>query len=357
MTEDRPDERPERSARDLPRDLLRRVTGEVTGRVVSAVDPDVILDEVDVDALLDRIDPNRLLDRVDPNALLDRVDPNALLDRVDVDRLLDQVDPNRLLDRVDVDRLLARVDVDRLLQGVDLEALVRRSGVPEIVAESTNAIGQRGLDLLRRQLVALDVLIDQFTDRLLRRDFSTEPAGPVELVDEGLVRQETGGRRSVSGHYAGPVTRLAALAVDAGLVVASFTLGLAGIGILARVFLGFSSEPDGFSPVALVALAIWAWIYSVTGHTVVGRTPGKGLVGIRVVRRDGGPLSARRAFWRTLFFPLSAVGGLGFLLALYHREHLALHDLLAGTTSVYDWGERAAELSGPLTAYLERRDL
>src|SRR5690606_32090671 len=162
------------------RPLWQRVTGEVSSRVVSAIDPD------------------------------------ALLDRVDVDRLLDRVDPNRLLDRVDVDRLLAHVD---------LEAIIRRSGVPEIVAESTGAIGARGLDLLRRQLVALDVLIDKVTDTLLRRDFSSEPAGPARLVADARRDETRSGRRSVSGHYAGPVARAAALALDTGIVLATFTVG------------------------------------------------------------------------------------------------------------------------------------
>ncbi|NYG54493.1 RDD family protein [Nocardioides perillae] len=370
--------------RPSARGIIRRVTGEVTGRVVAAVDPDVVLAEVDVEALveridpealLERIDPDRLLDRIDPNRLLDRVDPNRLLDRVDVDRLLDhvdadrlldQVDPDRLLDRVDVDRfldrvdpnrLLARVDVDALLAGVDLEALVRRSGVPEIVAESTNALGLRTLDLARRQLVSLDVLIDQVTDRLLRRDFSTEPAGPARLVQAGERRGDVqpGRRRSVTGHYAGPVTRLASIAADAAIVVSSFTVGVAGIDFLARVFLGLQADRAGFSPLAVAALVAWAFVYTFGGLAVAGRTVGKALVGNRVVTRDGRTISVRRAFLRTLAFPLSAVLGLGFLLALFHREHGTLHDLVAGTTVVYDWGERPVELSGPLTAYLDRQ--
>jgi len=291
------------------RPLWQRVTGEVSSRVVSAIDPDVVLDEIDVDALLDRVDPNRLLDRV---------------------------------------------DVDRLLAHVDLEAIIRRSGVPEIVAESTGAIGARGLDLLRRQLVALDVLIDKVTDTLLRRDFSSEPAGPARLVADARRDETRSGRRSVSGHYAGPVARAAALALDTGIVLATFTVGAAGIEFLARVFLGVDLSTSAGSPIALLAIATWAWIYSLSCHTIAGRTVGKAVVGVRVVTRAGHPLTAPRAFWRTLAFPLSWVGGLGFLLALIHREHLALHDLLAGTTSVYDWGERPAELSAPLTAFLER---
>jgi uncharacterized RDD family membrane protein YckC len=358
-----------------PRGLFRRVTGEVTGRVVSAVDPDIVLAEIDVDALVARIDPNEVLDRVDVNAVLDRVDVNAVLDRVDPDLLLDRVDPDRLLDRVDVerflsrvdpqllldrvdpDRLLARVDLDALLAGVDLEALVRRSGVPDIVAESTNQIAGRTLDVGRRQLVGLDVIIDKVTDRLLRRDFSTEPAGPQRLVQAGERRGDRHpDRRSVTGHYAGPATRLAAVALDAAAVIGAFTIGVAGIDFLARLFLGYSADRQGFSGFAIAALAAWAWLYWFTTHATAGRSLGKGLVGIRVVADDGSSLTVRKAFWRSLLWPVSGLlAGLGFLMALWHREHNALHDLVAGTTVVYDWGERPVELSGPLTTFLERR--
>jgi hypothetical protein len=37
------------------------------------------------------------------------------------------------------------------------------------------------------------------------------------------------------------------------------------------------------------------------------------------------------------------------------REHRALHDLIAGTAVVYDWGSRTAELPGPLSEFLARR--
>ena len=40
---------------------------------------------------------------------------------------------------------------------------------------------------------------------------------------------------------------------------------------------------------------------------------------------------------------------------LVDRERRALHDMLARTAVVYDWGERPAKLPAPLTRYLERK--
>lgn len=135
--------------------LLGRVAGAVTERVVDTVDPDIVLEHVDL------------------NALLSRVDLDAVLARVDIDALLA---------RVDLNTLLADVDLDALLRNVDLEALVRRSGIPDIVAESTYSMAGSALDVARRQLVGLDVVVDRIVDRLMRRSEDERREGPPNLV-------------------------------------------------------------------------------------------------------------------------------------------------------------------------------
>ncbi len=67
-----------------------------------------------------------------------------------------------------------------------------------------------------------------------------------------------------------------------------------------------------------------------------GRTLGKWVTNLRIVRRDGMPLSFARACLRHLVgYPLTlATLGLGFLLAAFNREGRALHDLIAGTVVV-----------------------
>jgi uncharacterized RDD family membrane protein YckC len=392
------------------RGLFHRITGGVTERVVGVIDPDIVLDQVDVDALvsridadallarvdmnallarvdlnalldqlepdelldridvdallaridvaalLARIDPNELMSRVDIGALLDRVDPDELMSRVDPDALIGRVDLNALLDRVDLNALLSKVDIEALLADVDLEGLVRRSGVPQLVAESTNQLAGSAIDLVRRQLVALDVIIDRFLCRLLRRDPDAQPVGPplllaTDAAPDALVRQ------TVSGHYTGAVTRAVSAALDVAIITTSYTLGVAGLTFLAGIFFGSSlTDLGGQSPLAIAALATWAFVYSFSSHAVAGRTLGKGIVGIRVVSADGSPLSVRQALVRTLAFPLSILlFGIGFLMIPFQREHRALHDLIAGTSSVYDWGERSAEMPGPLSAFLERQ--
>lgn len=346
-----PDE-PGRPAASDPRGLLGRVAGSVTGRVVDAVD-DLVLDHVDVDALLER---------VDVNALLDRVDTTRLLDRVDVDRLLEQVDVDRLLDRVDVDRLMSRVDVEALLAGVDLEAIVRRSGVPDIVAESTGRVAGSALDLARRQLVGLDVLVDRVVDRVvdavlvtvLRRQAMPRRNGPPELqIDAPLAADDP--RMDVTGHYAGSLSRAAALGLDLAAIITTYTLGYAGLDKLTEALLQRQLSGDYGAPVAATLLVGWGFLYVFGSLAVAGRTLGKAVVGLQVVHRSGRPISVRQSLLRTLILPLSAaLLGLGFLLAVVQRDNRALHDLLAGTSVVYDWGERTVQLPGPLSDFLAR---
>src|SRR4051812_18679846 len=152
--------------------LLGRVAGAVTERVVDVVDPDIVLDHVDV---------------------------NSLLDKIDVQRLLERIDLDAVLEQVDMDALLARVDVNRLLEGVDLEALVRRSGIPEVVAESTSHLASSTIDVARRQVAGLDFWVNRLVDTLMRRQARSYPVAPPALVAAAAAADD-GDRREVTGH-------------------------------------------------------------------------------------------------------------------------------------------------------------
>jgi uncharacterized RDD family membrane protein YckC len=70
--------------------------------------------------------------------------------------------------------------------------------------------------------------------------------------------------------------------------------------------------------------------------TAGGQTLGKMVAGIRVVPEGSeASLDLGRAFLRTLMWLLLAVpAGLGFLTALFSRDHRGLHDRFAGTRVV-----------------------
>jgi uncharacterized RDD family membrane protein YckC len=277
-----------------PRRGLGRITDAVTGRVVEAIDPNTILDQIDV---------------------------------------------NELLDRVDIDRLLDRVDIDRLLARVDTAALVQRSGVPEIVAESTGRFAGSALDTGRRQLVVVDVLTAHAIDALFRRRTRGWAHAPARLRPEAprLVRD---GRLDVSGRYAGWLTRLVASVADVWLFVTGGTLLLAGADFLARKSFGHSAAVDLSSPGWIVAVVLAGFGYLFLSLEVAGRTPGDALVGLRVLAWDGSRLGARAALGRTLLLPLTTLTIIGPLGTVLQRDRRALHDRMTRSAVVHDWSPR-----------------
>ena len=77
-----------------------------------------------------------------------------------------------------------------------------------------------------------------------------------------------------------------------------------------------------------------------------GLTPGKRMLGIRVVRLDGEPMTWFLAFERSGGYAAGfATGLLGFAQLLWDANRQAIHDRIAGTVVVVDGAERARALS------------
>lgn len=300
---------------------------------------------------------DRVLDIVDPDMVLDHVDINALLDRVDVNQLLDRVDVNALLDRVDVDALLERADIDALMARVDVKAIADRAGIPEIVAESTSHLGGSALDLVRRPIVGLDEILLRLLNGVVRRDFDSYPTGPADLVAWIDKRQDEEADGLKTGRYAGPLTRLLAVLLDSFFVTVLFTAIAGFITFLLRFFWPDFEIPPNRGLLYGVAWFLWALLYLWSSVAIFGKTIGKLILGVRVVRADGQVVvNGRNAFVRAITFPISLlVFGLGLLGVVFGPERRAWHDHFAHTAVVYDWGTRTAAMPTPLAAFLERR--
>jgi uncharacterized RDD family membrane protein YckC len=165
-------------------------------------------------------------------------------------------------------------------------------------------------------------------------------------------------RVQIAGHYAGPVTRLGAVLIDFGIILGVFAAVGAVTRWLISVFWKVEITPDR-SEIGwwALALAMWGFLYLWVGLGVAGRTPGKGLAGLRVVDKRGEPLTSGRAALRVLVYPLSfAVLGVGLLGAIVGRNRRCLHDVIAGTCVIYDWGGRTAELNTPLSRWLSQHE-
>ena len=299
----------------------------------------------------------KVVDVVDPDVILERVDVNAIIDRVDVDAVLERVDINAVLDRVDIERLMERIDIDAIIQEVDVRQIAIDAGIPEIVRDSTGELAGSALDVFRRQLVGLDKIVARTTYRVTGRDPDTRPLSPPNLATTETVGRK--GRGLVTGHYAGPMARLAAFLLDAFFIWAAFVLTAAGIEFLVELFLSrdIGSTDPGLGIWGGALLLMWAFVYFWFSFTLAGRTLGMGLIGLRVVTRDGDPITSRQALVRTLVFPFSfLILFLGFLGLFTSPERRSMHDAAAGSVVVIDWGDRAAEIPAPLTRWVATRE-
>jgi len=147
------------------------------------------------------------------------------------------------------------------------------------------------------------------------------------------------------GHYAGAVSRLVAFAADVGASWGLFTLGAAALTFTIQLVSGAKFTLSNYQIASLIAAVVWEFVYFAYQWTLSGKTIGMALLGIRVVKTEGGPIGARQAVIRTLTLPLSFLAlGLGFLGILTNRDRHAWHDRLAGTAVVYSWDARAARL-------------
>lgn len=324
--------------------------GAVVPTVVDAVDPDALIDRLDVDALMTKVDVDALLTRIDVDALLTRIDIDALLGRIDVDALLvridvgaliDRIDMNEVIGKVDLNALLADVDLNALLADVDIKAIVAKAGIDEIVAEASTGVLTRTLDLARRQLVGIDIILMGAVDRIFRRERPEIPDAP---------------KLSATGRAAGPVSRSIGFGLDLFFVSALFGM-VAYLGrSMIELFTGDIIQPTRGAGIGwTIAYFAWFGTYLWGSIEIAGRTPGKALVGLRVVGLDGAPLGPGRAFVRTLVFPFSFILGLGFIPAVTRRDRRALHELVAGCKEIVDWGDRQAGIPSALEGWVERQ--
>jgi uncharacterized RDD family membrane protein YckC len=157
------------------------------------------------------------------------------------------------------------------------------------------------------------------------------------------------------GETAGFVTRGIAFALDAVIVAVAFNLTLAGTVFILSLLFGKNLSDVSVEPIVLTASFLgWSLVYSWFGLAAFGRTAGKGLMGLRVVRRDDGNLGVLHSLVRAVVAPVmqTVTFGVDVLWILVSSRRLALHDIVLRTKVVYAWEARAAR---PLLA-LRRGD-
>lgn len=175
----------------------------------------------------------------------------------------------------------------------------------------------------------------------------------------------TGDAVTLDLRIAGLPSRTLALAVDVALQVILLLIGSVLVGWI------FSAGGSGGAQAALtlsvvvLALVVWPTVLETITH---GRSLGKMMMGLRVVRDDGGPVRMRHSLVRALamvFLDLWVTSGVvGGLSALLSSKSKRMGDHLAGTIVVGERIPRSAtaaivpiEMPPPLAAWAAGLDL
>jgi uncharacterized RDD family membrane protein YckC len=156
----------------------------------------------------------------------------------------------------------------------------------------------------------------------------------VERVGRTILRRQPRAQRPI---YAGLVSRLVALAIDAGVVYGGLLLVSAAIAFLIST-LSSGDEQAGGVVIALGALA-WALIgaaYLVLFWSGAGRTPGMAFLGLRMLSPNGDVVSPRQALRRLVWSGVAALPlGLGFWGVLFDGRRCGWPDRRADTRVLY----------------------
>src|SRR5262249_15752153 len=94
---------------------------------------------------------------------------------------------------------------------------------------------------------------------------------------------------------------------------------------------------DALAIIGLAMLGIIGFLYFLVFYALSGQTPGKRIMGLRVIDCYGHRPSILRALLRTIGYVFSlALLALGFLWIGFDREKRGLHDWLADTYVIRD---------------------
>ena len=158
---------------------------------------------------------------------------------------------------------------------------------------------------------------------------------------------ETNGTDSRLGQYAGFITRLIAWMIDHGVILGLFWLIHFAVTFVVDSFVGGNDVYELLGNILIAVLDVILYIvYFIGSWMAIGQTPGKALLGLRIVRTDGERLKSFNAIIRLFGYWVSSfLFFMGFWWVLFDSRRQAWHDKLAGTFVVYSetWEEKAEE--------------
>lgn len=162
-------------------------------------------------------------------------------------------------------------------------------------------------------------------------------------------------KKTMEGQYAGFATRLTAVLIDIGIIAVlnAITTGVSAL-LLSLIAVDLQQCPDiigtqsiaaytcyGFAIAYPILSGLFIGVYAIFFWGTTGQTPGKAIMGARVVRMDGEHMDFGTAFRRLLWYAVSLFAfGMGFFWIILDNRRQGWHDRFAGTCVLYSWRAR-----------------
>jgi uncharacterized RDD family membrane protein YckC len=167
------------------------------------------------------------------------------------------------------------------------------------------------------------------------------------------------GRKKLKGDYAGFVSRTIAMLTDIAIInaivviigwIITITINVLDVGPVFNIMKSIYPNLESYIAVlfnpSVIAVSIFLLIvfYFLFFWFFSGRTPGKALMGLRVVPIPGGKMSLPRSSLRLIAYPVSIIPFfLGFFWIIFDDRRQAWHDKIANTCVVYSWDAKPDE--------------
>ena len=141
---------------------------------------------------------------------------------------------------------------------------------------------------------------------------------------------------SRQGVYAGFLFRFLAFSIDLMIVLISLNVIISVAGILLLAIHGEGGNKPVFFIISFLFSNLFFIAYFTWFHSEIGGTPGKQLLGIKVVSQFGEEVGFSRSLFRSFGYYLSfAPFFAGFIWVLISPSSQSWHDKLAGTFVTY----------------------
>jgi uncharacterized RDD family membrane protein YckC len=138
-------------------------------------------------------------------------------------------------------------------------------------------------------------------------------------------------------HYGGFWIRFCAILIDSVILY----IGILIIGLIASALIGFDYSNNGKAVTAIAVIYLFATVMVLAYQIMFLRsgwqaTPGKRVLGLRIITTNGAKLSGWRAFGRYVCYSVSAMPMyIGFMMAGWTKEKRSFHDSICDTRVIY----------------------